>query len=277
MFCTYNPPDMEVFEMQCILCEKPSAAKNFATALGGYKGSYNGKQYEIVSSHGHLFGMPGPEEQVDKELIDQYKSWSIDFLPWDYRDLKFKRKLMKDASDTFNKIRDVAKNCDELVIATDDDPTGEGTLLANEIIEAINLKGVKYYRCFHVDESPKEIQKAMKNLTFLGTDPKTDPDFKKAEFRSKWDYLSMQWIRVFTNYSGDRSVLRQGRLKSYMVWVVGEQLRKISEYQKIPYYQARFRDENGNIYSSKNEEMYEKMGDVPIGKFSTSTIVKEKP
>lgn len=262
--------------MQCILCEKPSAAKNYAVALGGYKGTYNGKQYTIVNSVGHLFAMPGPEYQVDKTLVEKYKTWEISNLPWSYKDLAFKKELRTDAKDVFEKIKTVAEKCDEFVIATDDDPTGEGTLLANEIIEALNLQGVHYYRSFHVDESPKEIQKAMANLKDLGYNPKTDPDFIKSDFRSKWDFMSMQWTRVFTKLGDGYSVLRQGRLKSYMVWAVGEQISLAQGYKKIPYYENRFQDENGNYFASKNEKQYNKKEDVPKGKYHESDVVLDK-
>ena len=79
--------------MQCILCEKPSAAKNYAKALGGMKGTFNGKQYQIVNSVGHIFSMSAPEKQVSKENIDKYTNWDISNLPWDYRDIAFKKEL----------------------------------------------------------------------------------------------------------------------------------------------------------------------------------------
>ena len=37
-----------------ILVEKPSAARNFAAALGGMKGTFNGESYVIVAARGHL-------------------------------------------------------------------------------------------------------------------------------------------------------------------------------------------------------------------------------
>lgn len=260
--------------MQCILCEKPSAAKNYAVALGGRKGYFNGKEYQIVNSIGHIFQMPTPEKQVDKNLVEKYKSWNLSNLPWNYKDIHFNKVLNAKFKDTFNTIKTVAKECDEFIIATDDDPTGEGTLLANEIIEALKLKGVRYYRSFHVDESPKEIRKAMCNLKDLGYDPKTDSDYIKANFRSKWDYLSMQWTRIFTHFSSDGcSVLRQGRLKSYMVWVVGEQIKAVNEYKKIPFYQNRFIDENEHVYISKKEEQFPNKEDVPVNKYKKSDVI----
>lgn len=261
--------------MQCILCEKPSAAKNYAKALGGQKGTFNGKQYEIVNSFGHIFHLlKNPEDQVDPPLQEKYKSWDVSSLPWQRSDLMFIKTINDGCEEQFDKIREVAEKCDEFVIATDDDPSGEGTLLANEIIDSLRLKGVHYYRSFHVDESPKEIQKAMCNLKDLGFDPKLDPDYKKAEFRSKWDYMSMQWTRVFTKL-GDGSLLRQGRLKSYMIWAVGEQTKLAEGYKKIPYYQNRFVDENGNMYVSKKEEMYKTREEVP-DIYKPSDVVVDK-
>lgn len=261
--------------MQCILCEKPSAAKNYALALGGKSGTFNGQKYIIVNSVGHIFSMiQEMDKQVkDPALAEKYTKWDIENLPWNKDDLKFKRALKSDMKKVYTDIKDVAEKCDDIVIATDNDPTGEGELLAWEIIEAMNLKGKKYYRSFHVDESKKEIQKAMMNLKFLGVDSSNDPDYKKATFRSKWDFMSMQFTRVFTKLGDGRSVLRQGRLKSYMVWAVGEQIRKASSYEKIPFYTNKFKDENGNIYTSEKEPQFDKKEDVDTTKYHASDVV----
>lgn len=37
-----------------ILTEKPSASRNFAKALGGHKGTFNGEDYVITAARGHL-------------------------------------------------------------------------------------------------------------------------------------------------------------------------------------------------------------------------------
>ena len=265
--------------MQCILCEKPSAAKNYSLALGGKSGTFNGENYTIVNSVGHIFGMlQDMEKQVtNPDLAEKYTKWDIGNLPWHKDDLKFKRALKSDMKKVYSDIKEVAEKCDEIIIATDNDPTGEGELLAWEIIIAMNLKNKKYYRCYHLDESKKEIQKAMKNLKFLGNSISSaldnDPDYKKAIFRSKWDFMSMQFTRVFTKLGDGRSVLRQGRLKSYMVWAVGEQLRKANSYEKIPFYTNKFKDENGNIYTSDKEPQFEKKEDVPAGKYKPSPVV----
>ena len=47
-----------------ILTEKPSAARNFAKALGGMSGTYQGQPYVIVNARGHLYEYADPHEQV---------------------------------------------------------------------------------------------------------------------------------------------------------------------------------------------------------------------
>ena len=73
--------------MIVILTEKPSAARNFAKALGGSGGTYNREKYLIVSARGHLLAYSTDlTKQVPEELADKYKKWSMENLPWEYKD-----------------------------------------------------------------------------------------------------------------------------------------------------------------------------------------------
>lgn len=260
-----------------ILNEKPSQARNFAKALGGMSGSYNGEEYTIVPARGHLFGfINDPSKQVDESLSDKYKSWEIGNLPWNETDLKWIYGKKSDVDDALKNIKNTLSKCDEIVIATDDDPTGEGELLAWEVISLLKLNTKKYTRMFFADESEKEIQKAFLNRKLLGTSLSCmfdDPDYKQALFRTKWDYLSMQWTRIATKYSPYGQVPRQGRLKSVMVRIVGDQLDAIEKYVKKPFYQVRFKDENSVTYINEKEPTFEKKEDAPISKYHDSDVV----
>ena len=245
-----------------ILTEKPSAMKNFAKALGGNKGTYNGEMYVLTSSVGHLYGFVPPEKQVDACLAEKYHSWKIEFLPWNEADFSWKRGIIKGKNDVVKKIKGDLSACDEIVIATDVDPTGEGELLAWEILDELKLHNKKVSRMYFLDESVKEIQKAFVNRKAL-VGMWQDADFLKAYYRTKWDFLSMQFTRIATFYGDEKSVLRQGRLKSAMVRITGDGLKAVKEYKKIPYYQNRFKDENGNIFVNKEEPQFKESGQVP--------------
>ena len=250
-----------------ILNEKPSQAKNFAAALGGATNTFNGEKYIIVAARGHLYEYVDPSLQVPAAKQAQYKSWSLANLPWDETDFAWKRAAKPDTSrgktsDVLKNIKSTLSQCDEICIATDDDPTGEGELLAWEILSELNLRPKKFSRMYFVDESKKEIQKAFVNRKTIAS-MDTDPDYKKALFRSRWDMLSMQWTRVATKYGDGKTVIREGRLKSSMKKIVGDQLVAIQNYVKKPFYQNRFRDENNIVYINPDEPQFENKNDVP--------------
>lgn len=264
--------------MILILAEKPSAARNFATALGGMSGTYNGEAYKITASAGHLYRYP--EKAADMCSDDKkakYASWSVSNLPWDFRDFSWKKEKDSGKNTVLKNIKAAAAGCDEICIATDDDPTGEGELLAWEIIDGLKLKAPKYSRMYFEDETPSSVQKAFINRKYLGnkiTCMYSDPDFKKADTRAKWDYLSMQWTRAAKAAGDGQSVLRQGRLKSAMVLIVGDQIKLVNDYKEIPFFQNRFKDENGIVYTSPTEPKYPKESDVPR-KYTSSPVVKD--
>ena len=262
--------------MIVILTEKPSAARNFTKALGGKEGIYNGEKYKIVSARGHLLKLSDPSNQVPKKLADKYKTWCLQNLPWQIEEIAGKKQLIQGTEDTIKTIGYALKNADEVTIATDVDPSGEGELLAWEILMYCKWEG-KTTRMYFTDESAKSIQKAFIDRKVI-EDINADGDYIKADTRSKWDYMSMQFTRAATciaRQQGYNIMLRQGRLKSVMVYMVGEQLKAIAEYKKIPFYEVRFKDENGNIYMRKESEdfRFALKEDVDIKAFKDSRVV----
>ena len=246
-----------------ILAEKPSQARNFASALGGMKGSFGGEDYIITNARGHLFEFADPQDQVPEAMASKLRSWDLKNLPWDETAFSWKRKRKKDVSSVLSAIKQTMAQCDEVCIATDDDPTGEGELIAWEIFDELKIgRGKKFSRMYFVDESAKEVQKAFKNRKPIPSMAQ-DMDFVKAQYRSQWDFMSMQFTRIATKCGDGRSVLRQGRLKSAMVLLVGDQLDRVAKYKKVPFYTNRFRDENGNVFTSDKEPMYKSKAEVP--------------
>lgn len=258
-----------------ILTEKPSAARNFAKALGGVSGVYNNEQYVITNARGHLYEFAPPESQVVPALSSQYKSWDLKNLPWDENNFNWKREKKSGVSAELNNIKRVLSKCDEVVIATDDDPTGEGELLAWEILDELNIRAKKFSRMYFIDESVKQIQKAFINRKVIPSMAQ-DMGYIKADYRSKFDYMTMQFTRIATACGDGRSVLRQGRLKSAMVLITGDGLKALKNYKKIPFYQNKFRDENNIIYSSAKEQSYSAKEQVPKIYSSSPVIIDSK-
>ena len=254
-----------------ILTEKPSAARNFAKALGGQTGTYNGENYVIAFARGHLFELKQPVDQVDPSKRTQYASWALKDLPWDVNDFAFEREKKDGVSKLLSDIRAAFRSCDELCIAGDIDPSGEGFLLAWEIISELGLDRKTISRMYFTDESPKSIQKAFVSRKRI-TSGEDHDEYRMAWLRSRWDFLSMQWTRVASQLAGQRTVLRQGRLKSAMTVLVGDQLKSYKSWKKVPFYESRFRDENGVMYSDPEAQRCAREADVDLSGLHTSSV-----
>lgn len=269
-----------------ILTEKPSAARNFAKALGGQTGTYNGENYVIAFARGHLFELKQPVDQVDPSKRAKYASWALSDLPWDLNDLAFEReqkkmveikngkRVEKEDKSITERLADIKKtlgSCSEICIATDVDPSGEGGLLAWEIIAALGLNTKPVSRMYFTDESPASIQKAFVSRKRV-TSADDHDEYRMAWLRSRWDFLSMQWTRVASQLAGQRTVLRQGRLKSAMTVLVGDQLKAHKSWKKVPFYEPRFRDENGVMYSDPDAQRHAKESDVDLSGLHASSV-----
>lgn len=263
--------------MIVILTEKPSAARNFAKALGGSSGTYNGEKYLIVSARGHLLAYSTDlTKQVPEELADKYKKWQMENLPWEYKDFKWIKAVLKGCSPVLKEIKEAAASASEMVIATDVDPSGEGEVIAWEILSYIRWNG-RTSRMYFTDETEDNIRKAFRERKQLPAKKEQDGDYVKAVTRSKWDFLSMQFTRIASlaaRTKGYNMILRQGRLKSVMVYMVGRQLEDIQNYTKKPFYEVRFKDENGIVFSVKdNDDRFDSPDVIELGKFYNSDVV----
>lgn len=254
-----------------ILAEKPSAARNFAKALGGQSGTYNGESYVIAFARGHLFELKQPVDQVAPAKRERYGSWALKDLPWDPRDFAFEREKKKDTSKLLADIKKTLSSCDSVAIATDFDLSGEGGLLAWEIISELGLAHKPIYRMYFTDESPASIQKAFVSRKRL-TSMEDHDEYRMAWLRSRWDFLSMQWTRIASQLSGQRAVVRQGRLKSAMVVLVGDQLKAHKAWKKVPFYEPRFRDENGVMYIDPDATRCARESDVNLSGLHASSV-----
>ena len=259
-----------------ILTEKNSAARNFAKALGGSSGTFDGVEFVIVAARGHLLELADPADMVGPDLKTRFKTWALDYLPWDEKAIRWRREVSKGSSSVLANISKELLKCSEVVIASDIDPTGEGDLLAWEIVDHLDLHDKKITRMEFTDEAAPSLQKAFKARRAVKS-MNDEGNFRKADFRSKFDMLSMQWTRIATKVAGDcgyNAVLRNGRLKSAMNVIVGDGLDAHNNYVKKPFFENRFRDELGVVYSDPEIDRFEKEADVPGG-LKSSTVTND--
>lgn len=259
-----------------IITEKPSQGRAFGKALGaapGKPGNFEGEDFIIVSARGHLYELAPPEQQVDASLVSAYQNWDTANLPWDHTQMAFKNVPMKGVSAELKTIQQAAKGATEIAIGTDVDPSGEGGLIAGNIILELGLDaGRKLTRMYFTDEAASSVQKAFRERKQIASVQDFD-EYRKASYRSNWDFLSMQFTRVATVSAAQRAVLRQGRLKSAMLLIVGDQLKAYTEYVRKPFFQNRFRDDHGVMYVNPEEPRHDTQDAVDTSKYATSSVV----
>lgn len=260
-----------------ILNEKPSQARNIAKNFGasGFRTTRNGDTIIIVHALGHLYQYDTKDitKMVPSNKSDKYKSWDLKNLPWNANDFDWDKLVPRsDVKDVLKNLKSVFSQCDEICIMTDVDPTGEGQVLGWEPIDKLGFSHKKITRAYFSDETDKaQTLKAFDNRVTLKP-MKQDPEWKMGAFRQRWDFMSMQFSRITRNLGDGRTNLPQGRLKSAIIRIIGDRLAEIKAYKKVPSYQVKFKDANGNVFTKIDAEQYPKSGDVPIKNFKTGTV-----
>ena len=260
-----------------LICEKPSQARNWATALGGMSGTYNGQDYVISHALGHLFEQKDPHEMVPKDKEAVYKAWTVSGMPWDETDFTWKMKKRTGVADVCRQLQAAAKGCDIIAFAGDTDPSGEGDVITYEAICGLGLNARKYVRLSFGDEAPATLQKAFENPEPI-PDIHKHPPVLKALFRSHWDFIGgLQWTRMATVLAGQRGkVLRNGRLKSACIVLVGDQLEAVNNYVRKPFFQNRFKDENEVVYTNPDEPTFDAEEQVPQTYHASAVVCDSK-
>jgi len=232
-------------EKLLIIAEKPSAAKKFASALGGMSGTFDGDEYSIIPLHGHILSNPVPDEVAlapYKETVGKFSN--LEGIPWSHTWFDFNKKVPTGESDVriLRDIKGYLSNGYIPVIASDIDESGEGDLLVREVLIAVGYKG-KTYREYHIDEEKKEFVKAMKNKKVVD---ESDPVYVMANARSNMDYLTQQLTRVATMTIQSHGYklpapVPMGRLKSVIVTLLGDQLKAIKAYKPSSVFESRYK------------------------------------
>lgn len=238
-----------------ILCEKDTAKQNFKLALGGNSGVRrlitDSDTYILESANGHLLSLVSPDMQVSEYKKEYYRKWDIKNLPWNKEDFNWSKEPIRATDfEDLERIKKISKEVDAIIVATDNDPSGEGDVIGAEILSYIGWKK-KTYRMLFEDETRKSINKALDNLVDI-TDSVTGK-YLKGVARQRFDYLTMQYTRLATLLSLKKGysygVVRAGRLKSLLVDIVYQQELAIKNYKRVPYYEARYSDDNGHMFS----------------------------
>ena len=235
-----------------IIVESPAKAKTIQKFVG--------KEYEIVSSKGHVRDLP------EKELgISIYN----DFLPH-YEIMPDKKKLIAD-------IKKMAETADEVLLATDDDREGEA--ISWHLIEAAKIPIEKTKRIVFHEITKQAIENALSHPRSLDIDLVNAQQARRILDRLVGFELSpVLWRKV-------RPQLSAGRVQSVAVKLIVEREREILNFQSSSAFkvEGKFRSEtvlNNELTAELNkkfetkEEAQNFLNDCKTAKFEVSAVEK---
>ncbi len=220
------------------LCEKPSQGRDIAAFLGAHQrrnGYLEGQGIRVSWCIGHLLEL-APPDTYDK----CYKRWTLNDLPIIPQQWKLETK--KSTAKQLTVLKNLLKQCQAVVIATDADREGE--TIAREVLDYLHYKGA-IQRLWLSALDRVSIQRAFNNLK---NNQDTLPLYRSGLARSRADWLiGMNLTRAFTLKANNRQVLSVGRVQTPTLALVVKRDREISQFIPQTYYdvEAFFQAGNG--------------------------------
>lgn len=269
-------------EKLLIIAEKPSAARNFQSALGGSSGTFGEDMYVIVNLFGHVLAHETPEKTAFPQFKETVGGFgNLENLPWNHKWFDFSKKVPsgRDVAKSRAVIADIKGYLQEgyiPVIACDLDAMGEGDLLADEVLQYVGYRG-KVYREYHADETPSSFTKALREKKDVtsGNDAVVT-----ATTRQTLDFLTQQLVRAATvtiqtkGYRLPRPV-PVGRLQSTIMAMVGDQIKALAEYKPSSVWESRYNLDDILILSAPDMPQFKTKEEWDPGSLPAEARVRE--
>ncbi len=219
--------------MPLYLCEKPSQARDIARVLGVKQrgqGYLFGGSITVTWAIGHLLEMAAPEH-YGEQFGPPWRMEPLPVLPaqWQWT-------VKKETADQFAVIRQLLKQADEVIIATDADREGE--VIARELLEFCCFTGpVRRLWLSALDET--SIRQA---LAAILPGEQTEPLWQAGLGRARADWLmGINLTRLYTlkaQAQGFGEVLSIGRVQTPTLALVVNRDNDIARFEPKPYWQV---------------------------------------
>ena len=236
--------------MKVIIAEKPSLARNIASAIGDFKrkdGYLEGKDYIVTWAFGHLFSLYDIEEYTN----DNNTKWRLDNIPCFPSVFKFglkkdkNKKIDEGVEKQFRIISDLVNrnDVDEIINAGDADREGE-IIVRLCILNSLNSDKM-VTRLWLPDQTEETVREALANLK---EDKEYDNLANEGFARTYIDWLyGVNLTRYATLKSG--VLLRVGRVIVPIVKAIYDRDLSIRNFVSEIYYGI------GSVSSVNNEEV----------------------
>lgn len=214
--------------MKLYICEKPSQARDIAKVLGAFKRFDNhieGNGLKVTWCLGHLLQLAGPEE-YNADL----KPWRLSVLP--ILPENWKMCPNPKTKDQLKAIKELLKEAEEVVIATDADR--EGDVIGRELLDYYKFKG-KVSRLWLSALDDASIKKALGNIR---SGESTYPLYLAGLGRQRADWVVGMNMTMATTctYSKGQGTMSVGRVQTPTLNLVVQRDREIESFKPKDYY-----------------------------------------
>lgn len=210
-----------------IIAEKPSVAKNIATALGAKTkkdGYFEGNGYFVSYAFGHLYRL------CDVKDYDPEKGkWKMAYYPFIPGAFQYKGISDGGVSKQIKTLKYLEKQSDAIINACDADR--EGSLIFAEIQRDLDFKKpVK--RLWLTSHTPKDIKKGMDNLRDEMS------NLESAGYCRQWTdwLLGINLTVLYTLKAGGGKTLKVGRVILPTLKLIYDRDKAIREFDSTPFY-----------------------------------------
>lgn len=226
-----------------VLAEKPDQGRKLAKALGKQKSKTKGA-IDVASSIlegdvsvtwgiGHLVILSEPDDYADK-----YKQWELEDLPILPDQMKYK--VSKGKAGQFKTVKNLLKQADRIIIATDPDREGENIAYSIFKLCGREVWQIPKKRLWINSLQSKEIQRGFKELREA---EETYSYFKEAETRQVSDWIiGMNFTRFLTlimQKRGVDGVGSVGRVQTPTNTLICENFLERKNFTPEPYWQLK--------------------------------------
>lgn len=254
-----------------ILTEKPSVARDIATALGNYKlsnGIWISGRNCICSARGHLLSAYTPVDYDPK-----WKSWkdSVQDLPIIPEPFRYKEN--PNTKEVLSQIKECFRtfDCSEFILATDAEREGE--VIGAEILDYVGFGNYENAKRFWVSEAltPDVVRKGIASAKPL----KNYESYKLAGFaRANADWLiGMNLTQLLTVSMGNRITFSFGRVQTAILGAIYIRDKGIKNFKPQTYYQLAC---NVHKDSVSFNLLYTKDGDDKYSDKTELTFIQER-
>jgi DNA topoisomerase-1 len=209
-----------------MIVESPAKAKTIEKFLGG--------DFIVKSCYGHIRDLPKEDTAID---INNNYAPTYEISP--------------DKAALVRELRDIAKNAQEVWLATDEDREGEA--ISWHLCEALGLNVYTAKRIVFHEITKPAIQKAVANPRKLNLDLVNAQQARRVLDRLVGFEISpILWRKISRNNS-----LSAGRVQSVAVRLIVEREREIRDFVPVPYFKItaifKVTDDKGKVSQFKAE------------------------